>query len=300
MKRKFDNIEFREVNDSIFNVDWIVNSLQRDLLLFENQLPFSILCPGYSQHVENSHQHRSKHLLGLIHDNWLPSFAVMKCDRVVTNKKTSLFIPCATKLRDVGIEFKMVEGAALFDGKFPNTEEGETSSLFYRKFIKFDEVEAMEDSLFDIKFGKGRRKILSLTMEEDRIVSFFRKFTCNLFDIMFQKAIIQIPRLTIEGRTESFRNLIAYEQHDPDHHLSYVTDYVTFMDCLIDTPQDVELLRRCGIIDSLIGDNQVVSAMFNKIRYSVIRPSNDDFQYARIFNDVNNHCNARMQKWMAN
>ncbi|THG19524.1 hypothetical protein TEA_027430 [Camellia sinensis var. sinensis] len=42
-----------------------------------------------------------------------------------------------------------------------------------------------------------------------------------------------------------------------------------FMDCLIDSPKDVEIPSRHGIIDDWLGDNEVVSTIFNKISDTV-------------------------------
>ncbi|THG13745.1 hypothetical protein TEA_019679 [Camellia sinensis var. sinensis] len=96
----------------------------------------------------------------------------------------------------------------------------------------------------------------------------------SLFNIKFENGVLKIPPLTIEDRTESFfRNLIAYELYCPDNQLTYITDYVRFMDCLIHSPKDVEILSRRGIIDNCLGDNEVVSTIFNKISDAVTGPS---------------------------
>uniref|UniRef100_A0A5B7ACU8 Uncharacterized protein n=1 Tax=Davidia involucrata TaxID=16924 RepID=A0A5B7ACU8_DAVIN len=259
--RKFEMIHLREMNDPIFEVEWIVNGLQRDMMLFENQLPFSILCklfdmievpnqhhrliylalrffrdllpgPGYRECVDRNLHHKSKHLLALIHNNWLPSFAGKEPNGNAMNKENWQFIHCTTDLQEAGVKFKKIE----------------------------------EGTLFDIKFKNG---------------------------------VMHIPPLTIEDRTECFfRNLIAYEQYGPDNHLTYVTDYVKFMDCLIDSPKDVEVLCRYGIIDNWLGDAEMVSTIFNKITDSVTGPNNH-FSYAGIFKKVNIHCNKRGNQWMA-
>ncbi|KAL7177195.1 hypothetical protein ACSBR2_030516 [Camellia fascicularis] len=261
LMRKFEMAFLRDKNDSIFQMDWIVSSLQRDLMLFENQLPFFILCklfdevevpnqhnrliylalcffrdllpgPGHRECDGNSH-FEIRHLLGLIHNNWLPSFLGIVPNGDGSNKKENWrFIPNTIELREAGVKLVKIEGA----------------------------------SLFDIKFENG---------------------------------VMKIPPLTIEDRTESFfRNLIAYEQYCPENQLTYITDYVRFMDCLIDSPKDVEILSRHAIIDNWLGDNEVVSTIFNKISDAVTGPSRH-FQYADIFNRVNIHCNKRRNRWMA-
>jgi hypothetical protein len=106
----------------------------------------------------------------------------------------------------------------------------------------------------------------------------------NLFDIKFNNGVVKIPLLHIEDRSESiFRNLIAYEQYSQNNNFKYVTDYVTFMDYLINSPKDVELLRRRGIIENGLGDDEAVSTMFNKLGHCVVV---SDFCYAQIFSNL--------------
>lgn len=260
--RKFEMAYLRNKNDPIFQMDWIVISLQRDLILFENQLPFFILCklfdlieapdnrsrfmylalcffrdllPGndYRKQVDASPDLNFKHLLGLIHKNWIPSYGGgPKLNEKAQNTMSWRFIPSATELLEAGVKIK----------------------------------KATEGSLFDIKFEHG---------------------------------VIRVPPLRIEDRTETFlRNLIAYEQYYPDIQFSYVSDYVRVIDCLINSINDVEILCRCEIIDNWLGDKEVVCDIFNKISDAVAGPG-PSFQYADIFNKINKHCRKRRYKWLA-
>jgi hypothetical protein len=114
-----------------------------------------------------------------------------------------------------------------------------------------------------------------------------------LFDIKFNSGVMKIPLLKVGDRSESFfQNLIAYEQYSRNDHCNhkYVTDYVRFMDYLINSPKDVELLRRQGIIENLLGDDEAISTMFNKLGDFVII---SNFYYAEICRDVNKHCRKR-------
>ncbi|XXG87392.1 hypothetical protein AAC387_Pa11g2088 [Persea americana] len=73
-------------------------------------------------------------------------------------------------------------------------------------------------------------------------------------DIKFDKGGIEIPAIQVWDKTErESRNLIAFEQCYP-HCRQYVTAYHHFMDCLINTAKDVEILCREGIIDDLLGN----------------------------------------------
>ncbi|THG05823.1 hypothetical protein TEA_026434 [Camellia sinensis var. sinensis] len=229
----------RDKNDPIFKMDQIDNSLQRDLMLFENQLPFFILYELFDLiEIPNNHNKLIRLALCFFSD-LLPDRG--HSDLVLgivpngdgSNKKGNWrFIPNTIELQEAGVKLVKIEGA----------------------------------SLFDIKFEYG---------------------------------VMKIPPLTIEDRTESFfRNLTAYEQYCPDNQLTYITDYVGFMDCLIDSPKDVEILSRRGIIDNWLGDDEVVSTIFNKFSDAVTGPTSH-FQYADIVNRVNIHCGKRRNRWMA-
>ncbi|PSS35670.1 UPF0481 protein [Actinidia chinensis var. chinensis] len=103
LMRKFEYEDLREQNDPIFAICWTLNILQRDLMLFENQFPFFVLCklfdiiedpnrhekllhfallffhdlfpgPGHRARIEGESICKIRHLLELIHNNWLPSF----------------------------------------------------------------------------------------------------------------------------------------------------------------------------------------------------------------------------------
>ncbi|KAI3470016.1 hypothetical protein Pfo_026679 [Paulownia fortunei] len=259
--RKCNMIYLREKNDPIFHMDWIMNSLQRDLMLFENQIPFFVLCKLFDLiEVPNQHSRLTylflsffnilypgkvyiesksgssdeiKHLLDLIHSSWRPSFHWLGFGEEAKDKrKRWRFINSATGLREANVKFERYEGV-------------------------------------------------------------------TLFDVRFKDGTMLLEPLTIEDRTESFfRNLIAYEQYFQDTQTSFVTDYVKFLDCLIDSSRDVEILSRYGIIDNWLGDDEVVANMFNKLTDSVAGPGSR-FVYAKIFDSVNKHCNKRRNRWVA-
>ncbi|KAL4282547.1 hypothetical protein GQ457_16G008180 [Hibiscus cannabinus] len=68
----------------------------------------------------------------------------------------------------------------------------------------------------------------------------------GMFDIMFTKDtnVLKIPTLEVNDETESFfRNFMAYEQFISSGESTYVS---LFMDNLINTCKDVQLLCKCG------------------------------------------------------
>ncbi|CAL5392087.1 unnamed protein product [Camellia sinensis] len=113
----------------------------------------------------------------------------------------------------------------------------------------------------------------------------------NMFNIRFVNRTMEIPTLKIEDDTECFfRNLIAYEQYYPDTSWHHFTAYHKFMDCLVNTSKDVEILIHCGIIRSFLGENEVVATMLNKLGNNIII---SDLGYEEVYNKVNEHCRGK-------
>ncbi|KAL5559311.1 hypothetical protein UlMin_035522 [Ulmus minor] len=85
----------------------------------------------------------------------------------------------------------------------------------------------------------------------------------NLFDLRFSKGVLEVPRFKIFDETELLiRNMLAFKQyHYPEE--NYLSDFVVMMDSLIDTPEDVGLLVKYGILENILGDNATVSTLIN-------------------------------------
>ncbi|KAJ8437765.1 hypothetical protein Cgig2_024069 [Carnegiea gigantea] len=88
----------------------------------------------------------------------------------------------------------------------------------------------------------------SVTQLSKAGVKFFARQSIDLLNIRFSKGIMEIPRLVVTDQTESlFRNIMVFEQCDYFSE-SYIIDYVTFLDGLINTPKDVEMLIQNEVI----------------------------------------------------
>lgn len=121
----------------------------------------------------------------------------------------------------------------------------------------------------------------------------------SMFDIRFEKGVLFMPTIRIEDNTDSIlRNLVSYEQWHSDVNPRYVTDYVVFMDCLINSKKDVELLCRAGVIDNWLGDDKAVAGVFNKLG-ECVELFEDNF-YSEVFIGVRKHCGRKWNVWMAN
>ncbi|XWS10703.1 hypothetical protein CRYUN_Cryun38cG0020300 [Craigia yunnanensis] len=257
-----------EPQDQFAKLRWSRLTLLGDLLLLENQLPFFVLVklyglikdptvtrdfashafakfiemlPGPTVNLSTiKDTNEINHLLGLIHDNWIPSTEGIKRHRDYIKTRKGLKGPverqsihCARELEEAGIEF-----------------------------IKVEEWDA--ESLFDVNFKDGKMKI---------------------------------PEFVMEDNTERlFRNLIAYELFVEGS--TYVIDYVTLMDNVVNTASDVQLLRSCGVIENMLGDDKAVAQMLNKLRDSVTL-CGETFFYNEIFVNVQKHCKRPWNTWKA-
>ncbi|KAF5933233.1 hypothetical protein HYC85_029404 [Camellia sinensis] len=231
---------------------YIQNAIVRDLVLFENQLPFFIVKKLFDMTItENStdsldnligeffmlfgwttrapgkflQDHLSiNHLLGLFHYFCCYEFHSRVSSPSNPDEIKEDSLKSATELREAGIKFKKIKGE-------------------------------------------------------------------TLFDIRFEKGTLKIPTLEVEDDTESvFRNLIAYEQYYPETSWHHFTAYHNFMDYLVNTSKDVEILIDCGIIRSFLGENEVVATMLNKLGNNIII---SDLGYEEVYNEVNEHCRGK-------
>ncbi|KAJ9182398.1 hypothetical protein P3X46_006399 [Hevea brasiliensis] len=120
---------------------------------------------------------------------------------------------------------------------------------------------------------------------------------CNMFDVEFENGRIKIPEIRIVDKTECvLRNLIAYEQLTYSRSPKYFTDYMIFMDSLIDSAKDVEILCRQGIIENRMGDDETIAFLFNKMGQHVFC---NRVLYADIEDKVDKHCKRKWNLQMA-
>ncbi|KAF8023111.1 hypothetical protein BT93_F0568 [Corymbia citriodora subsp. variegata] len=249
-------VELRDKDDPVTKADWIRFCLPRDLLLLENQIPFFIL----------------EELYGLTKDPKEPELidvAAWYFDFEVTD--SSLNAMPRGKLRQSKHLLHLMHTCWTCLPSPPRLNPG--TAQMTEKFMSPAELRE-----FGVRFRAAKRGR-------------------NLLDITFNNGTLEIPVLNVQDHTESqLRNLIAYEQHRQGGDVNYMTDYVTFMDCLINSSKDVELLRSAGIINNYMGDDEVVAQMFNKMG-DYVPLSN--FYYNEIFRKVNAHCKKRWNSRMA-
>ncbi|GFZ10606.1 hypothetical protein Acr_22g0000040 [Actinidia rufa] len=130
-------------------------------------------------------------------------------------------------------------------------------------------------------------------------IKFKKSKQFTLVDVNFINGTLEIPEVVVEEKTECIiRNMIAHEEHLQDTAPKYVTDYLAFLCCLINSPTDVSLLRRCGILNNMLGDDEAVAALFSRA-VGCVFVSRDDFFYYDVVINVKAYCRQRRNMWKA-
>jgi hypothetical protein len=118
-----------------------------------------------------------------------------------------------------------------------------------------------------------------------------------IHDINFQNGVLSLPVFNAHDDTEKhLLNLFAFEKLYPctGHE---VLSYMFFMDNLINTERDVELLRSKGIIKNLLSSDEELAQLVNSLGSgALITPFSrlDDVQRM-----VSQHCRKPWNRWRA-
>ncbi|PIN22668.1 hypothetical protein CDL12_04613 [Handroanthus impetiginosus] len=116
-------------------------------------------------------------------------------------------------------------------------------------------------------------------------VKFRRAEKSCLFNVDFTKGELTLPSLMVNDSTETFfRNLIAFEQCG--YYSKHITSYVIFMDNLINTPNDVDLLVKHEIIKNELGESKAVADLFNNL-YKEVVTETDEFYFDELCDNLN-------------
>ncbi|CAI9287706.1 unnamed protein product [Lactuca saligna] len=94
-------------------------------------------------------------------------------------------------------------------------------------------------------------------------------------------AYVKLPPITVDDSTKPMLlNLIAYEMCAEDAHDAWVTSYICLLNSLIDHPEDVKALRKAGVLDNSLGNDQEVATLFKEICTGLV-PNNATYSKAK-------------------
>ncbi|KAK4573403.1 hypothetical protein RGQ29_031387 [Quercus rubra] len=127
-------------------------------------------------------------------------------------------------------------------------------------------------------FVKAR---ITLPPEQDERLSLIMLTHNVLKNVAFLGEIEQLWTKLCSSKIEHFlhfaffRNLVAFEQCHM--RVDYISDYFIALDRLIDTPNDVELLVHCGIIENWLPNSQMVVTLINNLVFGTATLNEDCF-----------------------
>lgn len=125
----------------------------------------------------------------------------------------------------------------------------------------------------------------------------FKKCDGGIKKIKFDRKTIFLPPIRVTDHTEVlFRNLIAFEVCKASH-INYVTCYVSLMDELIESEEDVAVLRRSDIVTNYLGSDAQVAELFNGLCQGVTVSRKDDLMHVKQM--VNKHYKDKFKVWSA-
>ncbi|KAJ4958824.1 hypothetical protein NE237_025935 [Protea cynaroides] len=306
---------FREPNK--LNAAWMSDVFKRDLLLLENQLPFLVLESLYNLLTGNSHyidgqgpytfSYRACRFLG----GMLPPIESIDYSESSNFQVPQIFNDFLQGIRSWAKKDEADEAdeAEEVDEEAPllMEEEPEILEVQPENFIRaMHLLDFKRTLLLPAKMEEESRGVFVFTRTATELKEANVKFETGpamkrLLDITFtyKSGVLSIPSMIIEDNTESLlRNLIAFEQsyepHDQD-----ITYYASFLDSLIDTPSDVELLQKKGIIDNLLGEPQEVADLFNGLLKEVIILKYNRNYLFNVCDDLKKYYTIPMNEWKA-
>lgn len=101
--------------------------------------------------------------------------------------------------------------------------------------------------------------------------------SAGIKDIHFlkDKATLYLPVLNLKASSEVIlRNLVAYEASMSYSTLEFAR-YINLMNGIIDTKEDVRLLRQTGVVKGALTDEEIAD-LFNGMKRSYVRSSNEE------------------------
>ena len=262
-------------NDYILSKPWLKIGISHDLILLKNQLPLFILKELHNQFSRSEENNNISfrrlackffHLTGkkllekeIKHFTDLNRYfyypSTLKSGNGIISDLRS-----ATDLYEAGVIFRTSEkGRMLLDIQFPN-------------------MPLKRCPCFNCSWLLNCLPCL-------------RCFPC----LEGTQTFLYVPQFLVEDKTESFfRNLMALEQcHYPSE--AYICNYICLLDYLINTREDVELLVDKKIIINMLGSNEAIATMINKLGLEIVETGSCYFGLAQ---DLNKHydecCNRNM------
>ncbi|KAE9447663.1 hypothetical protein C3L33_20435, partial [Rhododendron williamsianum] len=290
--------------DPIFDNIWTADLVKQDLLLLENQIPFFVLEELFKLTVAKIPDENKLSL-----EEYVLSYFgnVMRPENENCGSKKTSCCCCCLPTCLPGYCVLSVGDCVLSVGR--STQESEHHKLPGHKYYHI--LHLVHD--YELPGGQGenkQKKYTGLEVSASELdyagVNFAPAEENKLFNVKFKeppgicwwfhRAEFKIPTLNIDDSTESIlRNLIALEQCCPGVQRHF-TSYAKFIDMLINSKKDVEVLKKAKVIRNHLGTDADVSRLFNKLCKEVVT---GEFYFSEQYQDAYKYSKYSWPKWMA-
>ncbi|KAG6624623.1 UPF0481 protein At3g47200-like [Carya illinoinensis] len=120
----------------------------------------------------------------------------------------------------------------------------------------------------------------------------------SFLEVKFKKGVIEMPNIAIDDLMRCLLlNCVAFEQCQ-QRSGRYFSVYATFLDCLVNTKEDVEYLRERNVIDNYLTDDSELAGFINRAGKDLALSFLDGWYMGELFMDVDRHYRNRWKwKW---
>ncbi|MCL7027180.1 hypothetical protein MKW94_012510 [Papaver nudicaule] len=268
-------------NDPIFSRHgklYVMSLIRRDMLMLENQLPMLLLKTLLGAVLPTESKERIEEHLNTIILNFCRGITKRNmgpCLHVLDLYRKSLLSNNLPKDSPSPVHNK-AKGPATIFGHTTSTDQKNSTNGGSEDIIR----SAMNLHESGIKFEKSTE-------------------TCNLNDIWFKGHTLRLPVVVIDDTTEStLLNLMAFERFHVGTG-NEITSYVCFMDNIIDSSDDVKILRSSGVLHNSIGSNKAVAKLFNDMTKDVT-PDPESRLEKIVQKQLDEYCRSQWNEWRAN
>ncbi|KAJ3673317.1 hypothetical protein LUZ60_006691 [Juncus effusus] len=284
---RLEKLEMSQVPE--FN--WTFESLQFDLFLLENQIPFFVIHDLYTLWAGASLDHENMCPLCDLIYKCQPFHDKLSWPKISCNKIKHLlhfYYECIVPKKTGNSNHKM------------NSNSKHGQSVVSRK---------QRGLLLRSQFSRQPTKASSqkppigvipcATNLHESGVSFKRKINpSDMFDITFQNGVMEMPRMVLNPYLRIiFTNLHAYEQ-TMSMTKGMFTSFTNLMDSLINTEKDVVLLEHYGIIDNMFQNEEEAATFFNELNDFGFM-SVDEHQFLDLFREVQKYSESTWRRHIA-
>ncbi|KAJ0104510.1 hypothetical protein Patl1_19480 [Pistacia atlantica] len=151
---------------------------------------------------------------------------------------------------------------SLFDKSGPSKERFMKLAMFY--FCLVQQVSGNNGDEYDETYA-STHSMQCVTELKLSGIKFKQRKDENFLDIKFKNRALLIPSITLNDMMSTvLTNCMALEQ-SRDYRINYISDYVSFLSCLISQPRDVSSLSSDGIISKFSHNDKYVADFFNNL-----------------------------------